>query len=116
MRERYDPREHLKAVEVRAASAVDAATRMAGDIAAGALDPFKPGFHQGNLGSGPAADLPPAAEQPADEAGAEPAALPAAPAVAVNGAERKVCRRSYQGFLNWGLFIVRGLESDEASA
>ena len=53
VRERYDPREHLKAVEVRAASAVDAATRMAGDIAAGALDPAKPGFHQGNLGSGP---------------------------------------------------------------
>lgn len=91
MRKRYDPREHLKAVEVRAAAASDAATRMAGDIAEGALDPAKPGFHQGNLGGGAPADASPAAE-----ADAEPAA------VSANGAEHKVRHSCLQGFTGWG--------------
>ena len=49
MRQRFDPREHLKAVEVRATAAADTAAQFAEDFAADKLNPSLPTFHQGNL-------------------------------------------------------------------
>jgi len=48
MRQRFDPREHLKAVDVRADAAAAAAAKLVEDMAAGAADPAKEGFNQGN--------------------------------------------------------------------
>ena len=57
MRQRFDPREHLKAVDVRAEAAAAAAAKLVEDMAAGAADPAKDGFNQGNgTAAGDAAD------------------------------------------------------------
>ena len=49
MRQRFDPREHLKAVDVRAEAAAAAAAKLVEDMAAGgAGDPAAAGFNQGN--------------------------------------------------------------------
>ena len=52
MRQRFDPREHLKAVDLRAEAAAAAAAKLSESIAKGELDPAMEGFNQGN---GPAA-------------------------------------------------------------
>jgi hypothetical protein len=52
MRQRFDPREHLKAVDLRAEAAAAAAAKLVGSIKKGELDPAAEGFNQGN---GPAA-------------------------------------------------------------
>lgn len=82
MRQRFDPREHLKAVEVRATAAADTAARFSEDFSAGKLDPSLPAFHQGNL-DGETTAVPGELSTEMDvvlEAGAESAA-----AVAANG-------------------------------
>ncbi len=48
MRQRFDPREHLKAVDVRAEAAAAAAAKLVEDLAGGAADPATEGFNQGN--------------------------------------------------------------------
>ena len=48
MRQRFDPREHLKAVDLRAEAAAAAAAKLVESIEKGELNPGGEGFNQGN--------------------------------------------------------------------